>query len=362
MKAAIDTEPLISGHAIRGVGFYTRNLIEALGEKVDAVDFSKTDLSKYDVAHYTFFDLFTHTLPINKKTRTVVTVHDLIPLIYPDHYPPGVRGLINFWLQKISVSSVDAIITYSETSRKDACRFLGVQPEKIHLIYLAPGNFFKRISTDEQLKVKRKYNLPDKFALYLGDTNYNKNIPVLVRACRLAKIPLVICGKQAKELEAMVNTPTMQGPMDWLRYLAGKPHPQLSHFKIILEEIIKNDDVFRLGFVSDQDLVALFNLASVYIQPSLYEGFGLPVLQAFACETPVVVSKTQALVEIAEGGALIADSKSPEDFADKIREITTNEVLRKQLVETGKVIVKNFSWEKAAKETMAVYEEVARRR
>ena len=102
MKTAIDSSPLTSGHAVRGVGFYTKNLIEALGEKVDAVDFATADLSKYDIVHYPYFDLFSHTLPIGKPAKTVVTIHDVIPLIYPDHYPPGTRGKLNFFLQKFS--------------------------------------------------------------------------------------------------------------------------------------------------------------------------------------------------------------------------------------------------------------------
>lgn len=336
MRVAIDVGPLSSGHAVRGVGFYTKRLIEALGDRVEAVDSTATDLTKYDLIHYPAFDLFRHTLPIVKQTKTIVTIHDTIPLIYPTHYPPGVRGKINFYLQKYSLRSVSAIITDTETSKKDICRFLGVIPDKVHVVYLAPGEMFRKMDNGKRkMEIKKRFGLPDRFAVYLGDVNYNKNIPVLIDACKIAKIPLVICGKQAKEV----------GDRD--RKLN---HPELTHLRSL-----DWNNVVTLGFVSDEELVAIFNLASVYVQPSLYEGFGLPVLQAFACGTPVVAAKTQALVEIGNPGCLFVDPNDPEDVAEKIEKIIEDDKLRKQLIETGKVIAKNFSWEKTAKETMKVY-------
>src|SRR3989344_2099875 len=133
MKVAIDSAPLTGGHGVRGVGTYTRELTQELeklkGEDsliIESVDFRKTDLSKFDIVHYPYFDLFFHTLPIQKSARTVVTIYDVIPLIYPKHYPSGIRGKVNFFLQKYSLKNVDAIITDSETSKKDIARLLGV--------------------------------------------------------------------------------------------------------------------------------------------------------------------------------------------------------------------------------------------
>jgi len=130
IKVAIDKGPLSSGHAVRGVGAYTRELIKALHEKtkkrknlkIDAVDFEKADLTKYDIVHYPYFHPFFLTLPFNKPAKTVVTIHDLIPLIYPKHYPPGIRGMFKFKLQKYLIKRVDGIITPSETSKKDIVR------------------------------------------------------------------------------------------------------------------------------------------------------------------------------------------------------------------------------------------------
>lgn len=367
MKVAIDTGPLKGGHKVRGIGVHTRELLDAIHQvikipsyqdlKIEAVDFSKANLSKYDILHYQFFNPFFLTVPKNKKGKTIVTIHDMIPLIYPEHYPPGLKGNIRFLVQKHLLRNVDAIITISETSKKDICRFLGVQPDKVHVVYLAPRKIFKP-TTDHRLliNIKEKYDLPDYFVLYVGDINYNKNIPTLVEACKIAKIPLVICGKQALEIEDKgIDIYSLQGPRDWIRYLFGRPHPEIAHYQEVLDKVKGYKSVIRLGFVPDKDLVAIYNLASIYIQPSFYEGFGLPILEAQASGCPVIASKIQVHVEISENSALFADSKTPSDFAKKISKVLKDEKLRKRLINEGLKNSKRFSWEKTAKQTLEVY-------
>jgi glycosyltransferase involved in cell wall biosynthesis len=303
MKIAIDSGPLTSGHVKRGIGVNTKELINALGKRVNAVDFRSADLSKYDIAHFTAFRPFFISLPFwkPKGTKFILTIHDLIPLIYPKHYPPGTKGTINFWINKFLIyKNVDAIITISETSKKDICRFLGVKPEKIFVVYLAPKEVFRPIEDKKQLEtVKKKYHLPPSFALYVGDVNYNKNTPGLVRMCKDAGIKLVIAGKQAIEIEKM-----------------NLDHAELRHLKGV-----DWGEVIRLGFVPDEDLACLYNLADVYIQPSFYEGFSFPVLEAKACGTWVIATKIQTHEEI-------MDNK------------------------------RSYSWEKTAKETLEVYEKI----
>lgn len=344
-KVTIDKGPLTGGHAVRGVGAYTRSLIEHLKKikelKVDAINFQKADLSKYDIAHYPYFHPFFITLPLSKKTKTVVTIHDLIPLIYPKHYPPGLRGRIKLQVQKLLLRKVDAIITVSETSKKDIVRFLGVPQEKIEVVYEAPRKIFKKLeSGDWKLKIKKQYGLPNHFVLYVGDVNYNKNILGLAEACKMAKTPLVIVGKQVVDEDF------------------DKSHPENKPFARFLEKYGNDPQVLRLGYLPDEDLVAVYNLATLYCQPSFYEGFGLPVLEAMACQTPVVAAKTQALVEIAEGAALFADPKEPKDMAEKILRLFEDTELRAFLMRKGRDRVKQFSWDKTAKETLRVYGQI----
>src|SRR3990167_6240819 len=138
MKIAIDAGPLTSGHSVRGIGTYTRELLKATGLK--GVDVGKFGLGKFDLVHFTSFNPFFISLPYSKpeNTKFVITIYDLITLIYPDHYKPGIRGGINFLINKFLIKrNVDAVITISETSKKDICRFLGISPEKVHVIHLA---------------------------------------------------------------------------------------------------------------------------------------------------------------------------------------------------------------------------------
>lgn len=352
MKVAIDTGPLNSGHAIRGVGAYTRSLIEALQKEtkkkfitIEPLDFRTANLEKCDILHYPYFSLFQKTLKLINGKKVVVTVHDVIPLLYPKNYPPGIKGKINLLSQIKTLKKVDAIITDTETSKKDIIRFLQVKPEKIHVVYLAPRKIFRKIKDRNYLNsVKKKYNLPENFVLYVGDVNYNKNIPNLIKACQIAKLPLVICGKQAADIDSLaLEMKSINGPRDFVRFLTGKSHPEIAHYKNILN--VLNKDVLRLGFVPDEDLVAIYNLAKLYCQPAFYEGFGFPVLESLSCGTPVAASKTQALVEVAEGAAVFFDPNNPNDIARSF----------KHLVKIPK-LPRIYSWEKCAKDTIKVYE------
>ena len=372
-KVAVDTSPLISGHKVRGIGVNTRELISAFEKlpksdfvfgknkiEVKAVDFSSFDLSNFDLVHYQYFHPFFKTLPLSKPAEKVVlTIHDLIPLIYPSHYPPGVRGRLNFKFQKSRLSDVDRIVTISETSKKDIVKFLSYPQGKIDVIYLAPRDIFKRLATGSwQLEIAKRYDLPDKFVLYVGDINYNKNISTLVEACDSLDLTLVIVGKQAIEIDNLHQKKNLAGPMDWVRFLFGKSHPEVSHLKNLSKIISKSKKVVRLGFVPDNDLVAIYNLATLYVQPSFYEGFGLPLLEAMSCGTPVLASDIGAHREIASDAALFFDPYSVSNLKEKLNEIFSQKDLRKRLVEKGLKRAKDFSWLKTARETLKVYEKI----
>jgi glycosyltransferase involved in cell wall biosynthesis len=256
---------------------------------------------------------------------------------------------------------MDSVITVSETSKKDIVRFLNLPATKIHTIYNAPLPVFRKEDDRSKLnRVARKYRLSNKFVFYLGDVYYSKNIPNLVRACEIAKTPLVIVGKQVKDIENNLATDLkkINGPRDWVRFLLNKPHPEQAHYMNLKTLLTNNKNVYRLGYVPDEDLVAIMNLATVYCQPSLYEGFGLGVVHAFACGTPVVISRTQALSEVADKAALIADPRDPEDIASNIRILLEDAPLRAEFIKRGYERLKNFSWEKNAKETIKVYEKI----
>ena len=345
IKIAIDNRSLKSGDSVRGIGFHSKHLIEGFkkNKEIDfeLVDAQNSNLSRYDLVHFQKFKPYKLSFPIKKQIKSVITIHDLIPLIYSKAYPPGIKGKMIFELQKLLIRQMDAIITISETSKKDICRFLGVSPLKVHVIYLAAGKEFKRLSSGEWMsKIRKKYALAEKFVLYVGDVNYNKNISTLAEACKIAKIHLVIVGKQAIETKFDLK------------------HVENRSFVRFLEKYGKDKEIKRIGYVKEEDLVKIYNLATLYCQPSYYEGFGLPILEAFSTGTPVVAAKNNCHVEIGGNAVLLADSKSAQDLGKKITMVLEDSLLKESLVKNGYSRAKYFSWEKTVKQTLRVYKKV----
>ncbi|MBI5358738.1 glycosyltransferase family 4 protein [Candidatus Amesbacteria bacterium] len=325
IKVGFVTKSLTDGNAQRGVGFYAKRLLPKLKEysheygiEICEIENSlEIENCKLEIVHYPYFDLFYHTLPLFRKSKTVVTLHDVIPLEFQEVYKQGLKAKLNLFLQGLALQTVDAVITDSFYSLKNIRKYLNIPHEKLKLVYLAADEIFK------PKKVTKKYNLPKEFVLYVGDVNYNKNIPGLIEACKLAKLSLVMVGRQAKEIETM-----------------DLDHPELCHLKSL-------DLVYplRLGFVSDEDLVDIYNLASVYCQASFSEGFGLNPLEALACGTPVASSNHGSLPEILGDSAVYFD---PYDVKAMSQAIITS-------MKHKSPTMNNFTWDKTAKETLTVY-------
>lgn len=342
IKVAVNTYPTRSGHQIRGIGFYTRNLLAFLKKRsdIEVIEFTNTrDLKNVDVIHYPFFDLFRHTLSTRLKIPTVVTVHDIIPAIYSTHYPPGIKGKIANFLQKKSLKNVQVVITDSHASKNDLIKYFKVDQSKIKVVYLAPSDIFKPIKDQKVLdEIKNKYHLPTKFAFYVGDVNWNKNLINLGLACQQAGIDLVLAGK-GFEMETIPD------------------HPELKNYREFLRQFDKNSKVHRLGFVDDHDLVGLMNLASVILLPSFAEGFGLPILEAQACGTPVVTSNLSSMPEVAGEGAILVDPYKTADIKDGILKIINNQKFCDELIKKGLVNVKRFSWDKTIEQIVTAYQQ-----
>lgn len=349
IKVGFVTKSLTDGNAQRGVGFYAKRLLPKLKEHSREFGIEMLELDNslvvghcdLDIIHYPSFDLFYHTLPIFKKNKTVVTVHDVIPLEFPKVYKPGIRGWFNLQLQKLALIRVEGIITDSYYSLKNIHKYLGVPHEKLKLVYLAADEIFK------PKKVTKKYNLPKEFVLYVGDINYNKNIPGLIEACKLAKLPLVMVGRQAAEVSSLKSQIPMNitNPQNLIRKLFNQPHPQLAHLEL-LEELFSENNVIRLGFVPDEELVDIYNLTSVYCQPSFSEGFGLNPLEALACGTPVASSNRGSLPEVLGDNAVYFD---PEDAKAMSQAIIEAQRFK------GSKVQSRLTWEKTAIETLQVY-------
>jgi len=183
MKVLINVQPLSSGHAIRGVGMYTRFLSEAL-EKQPGIELYRSSLvqrpKKIDIVHYPFFDLFFPTLPLAKFSKTIVTIHDVIPLLFPKEYPVGKRGWLAFAHQKLALKTVAKVITDSQASQQDIATHLGVPLGKIAVVPLAANPFLQPLPASKLKTAKRKLKLPEKYILYA---------PVLLSAQAIFMIP-----------------------------------------------------------------------------------------------------------------------------------------------------------------------------
>lgn len=346
MKIAFCTSPLAGGHNIRGIGNYTRNLLSIL-KKYPGVEIEEfvdiKAVKKADLVHYPYFDLFSRSLPLRKKFQTVVTIHDVIPLVFPKFYPPGKKGSLNLAIQKISLRSVSAVITDSQVSKKDIIKYLHVKDKKIFSIPLAASNYFKKISNKNILEATaKKFNLPKKFALFTGNVNWNKNLINLTEASIKSNIDLVLIGKGFEDKNNL-------------------NHPEMKSFKEFLNKFSSNPKIHILGFVEDDDLVAILNLADLLLFPSFAEGFGLPVLEAQACGIPVVTSNVSSMPEVAGRGALLVNPYSVEEISKAIDRILKKTDLREELIKEGFKNVEKFSWEKVASDTVEVYKQILKK-
>jgi len=353
MRVAIDISPLKNANRYRGVGTYTNQLVESLKSlNIPNFSFQLIEgggiIKDCDLIHYPFFDPFFLTLPLKKEKPTVVTIHDVTPLIFPEHYPPGIRGTIKFQIQKFSLKGTKAVITDSENSKKDIFKYLNYPKEKIYVIPLAPGKEFKPITNHQSLTtIKRKYCLPSQFVLFVGDVNYNKNIPGLIKAFS----------------RFLLQTSEHSSRSSFKLVLVGKAFldESLKEAKEILQLINSlklSKKVVRLGWIPTEDLVGIYNLATVYCQPSFYEGFGLPVLEAMACGCPVVVANTSSLPEICGGATVLVDPYNINDIAIGIKKILCDISIYDMLRKKGLKWVKNFSWKKVVQKTYEVYQKV----
>lgn len=343
-KIAIDVSPLNDGNSQRGVGYYTRNLVSALQNEIktnpdyknyqiDLIDNSSTDISNYSLVHYPYFDPFKLSLPTQEKPF-IVTCHDLIPRAFKEHFPVGLKGEIKWLIQKHRLEKASYIICPSHSAKYQILDQISYPLDHIFSIYEAATPNFKKIASQIVLeKIKKNYQLPSKFVLYVGDINWNKNIPTLVKACLHLKYPLVIVGSSATK--KTINHPWTQD----LLWLQSQKSP-LIHL---------------LGFVPDEDISGIYNLATLYCQASFSEGFGLPLIEAMQSGTPVCYSQDSCLPEIMDFNGEYFDPYSQKSLEKSLKNLWSNLKLRQKYSLLGIKRAKVFSWKNTALQTLALY-------
>jgi len=352
-KIAIDISPTQDGNAIRGVGYYTNHLVSALQSEIKTnpkyknyqIDLitENRDLKSevYDLVHYPYFDPFKLTLPKTTKIPTIVTVHDLIPRQFKNHFPVGIKGEIKWLIQKHNLKQVTKIITVSNYSKFVINDLINYPQQNIFAIYEGADKSFKPcIDKTKLAEIQKKYKLPKKFVLFVGDINWNKNIPNLVKACLKLKYPLVIVGSAATKKDVPIHPWTKD-----LHWLQSKALTLKSSNALILT-----------GFVPDEDLPYFYNLATTYCQPSFVEGFGLPLIQAMQSGCPVSYSQDSCLPEIMDNNGLSFNPRSIKSIQKTLSHFWTKEETRQKYIKLGLIRAKQFNWQFTAKQTLAVYD------
>lgn len=262
------------------------------------------------------------------RYKRVTTVHDAIPLLAPKVQPLATR-LIFRTLIPATRYTADAVLTVSEAAAEDLTRYLGLEAEKVHVI---PNGVAQALSQspDEVAKHLRAVGIPSPYYLYVGNLTPRKNLARVITAFRLFR----------EQYDAHL---AIVGPKAWGADALSK-------------EAADRDDITLTGFVSDEQLVALYRGAKALVFPSLYEGFGLPVLEAMSYGTPVLTSERGALAEVAGDAATLVNPESETAIFEAMVRLFEDEILRQDLRQRGLERVKAFSWQQTAQMTLSVYE------
>ena len=265
---------------------------------------------------------------------SVVTVHDLVAFLFPETIPRKYAVYMRWLLTRV-VKRADRIISVSYNTKEDLVRILGVDPEKITVVHEAAQPQFRPIKDENKLEqVRRRYGIPGPFIYHVGNIEPRKNLVRLVKAFMLAR----------QRLHSPVRL-VITGQKGWL---TGKLFRSLGGLEL-------GDHVIFTGYVPHQELPLLMNAARAFVFPSLYEGFGLPVLEAMSCGTPVVTSNISSLPEIVGRAAVLVDPNDLDSIAEGMVRVLEDEGLRWKLSAEGLVQARRFSWDKAAQETLRVF-------
>lgn len=285
-----------------------------------------------DIAHVPYWGP-----PLASKVPLVASVLDVIPLIYPE-YALGFFNRLYLSLVSTGARGANHIVTISETSAIDIEEWLHIPSEKITTTYLAPDmEYHPQIGKEHDEAIREKYNLPDRFVLYLGSFDRRKQVNELLLAYTYVgqaegdNIPLVLAGREPQ----------------WRQ-------PLFPNMRDYAEQLNIGNYVRWVGYVDEADKPALYRLADVMVFPSIYEGFGLPPLEAMACGTPVVAWEAVHSEEILEKGAYLVDSAR--SMAGAIIALLLQKPFRDAMINQGLAQVTKYSWRKTAKDTLSAYE------
>jgi glycosyltransferase involved in cell wall biosynthesis len=325
-----------------------RETLSTLGENFRAIpetaaNYSVSEQLRIPLAlqreRVTLFHAPHYVLPPLVRCRSVVTIHDCIHLMFPQYLPN--RLAFGYARTAIGLAARRAtrVLTVSESSKRDILRFVDTEPDKIDVIYNAYDERFAIDPLEEDVvRVRERYQLQDEFVLYAGNVKPHKNLERLIDAFHIVRnrgldhLKLVMIGDEISKYTALRRAVHRHQLHKYVRFL---------------------------GYLPEETLAVMYRLAGVFVFPSLYEGFGLPPLEAMASGTPVVTSNVSSLPEVAGDAAVLVDPYDPHAIADGIYRVLTDADLRKDLRRKGVARAGQFSWEQSVRRVRKIYGEVA---
>lgn len=351
-----------------GIGTYTEKILKNMitnhkdiffelywsGSGYEDFSFDNTQIMMTSKRHQRFFDQY--YIPSNVKMKQseiyhvpqngigicewieckkIVTIHDLIPYIMPETVGNGyLMKFLNQIPQIIGLS--DAIITVSDCSKKDILKFFPIDESKIFVIPLAADENFKPLDKEKcRSELASKYNINKPYILYIGGFSSRKNVAALITAF----------SKLIKKL-----------PKEYVLVLVGDYNAEGNSLLKLISTLNIEDKVILTGKVPETDLPILYNGSKLFVYPSVYEGFGLPPLEAMSCGVPVITSRTSSIPEVTGDSCILIDSyDDTSKLLDSMEKVLCDESFSTLLSEKGLLRASNFSWEKAAEATINVY-------
>ncbi|MFT8315263.1 MAG: glycosyltransferase family 1 protein [Clostridium sp.] len=369
MRIAFDARG-INWYKGTGIGTYTENILKNLisidnlnkyvlywsGENYEKFKNNNTTIRMASKRYHRFFQEYFFPKDIKKDNidiyhisqngiglsqnincLKIVTIHDLIPYIMPETVGKGY--LLKFLrdMPRI-IEEANAIITVSEYSKKDILKFFPISPDKIFVTPLAADSIYRPLNKNNCKEyIAKKYNIISPFILYVGGFSARKNVSSLIKAYEKISneinkdIKLVICGAKKDDIENLI--------------------------KMSCNSKTSNNIIFT-DFIPTEDLPIFYNSCEVFVYPSLYEGFGLPPLEAMSCGTPVITSNSTSIPEVTDNCAMLIDPIDTDMLSDKLYKVLTSEVIKKDLSIKGLKRSLEFSWLKTAENTLKVYENI----
>ncbi|MDX1997789.1 MAG: glycosyltransferase family 1 protein [Thermoanaerobaculia bacterium] len=289
--------------------------------------------------HLDLFHATHYVLPLYVPSRVVVTIHDIIHLLFPEFLPNRLAFHYARRMIRRSLERGDRIIAVSERTKTDLVEYFDVDGEKIEVVYNGVEERFREhLAEADRAALLRRLGVPDEYLLFVGNPKPHKNLDRVLAACA-----------RARELAAGELPPLV---------CVGARETELVKVRRWAERLGLADRVHFLGFVAEGDLPALYQGATLLLYPTLYEGFGLPVVEAMAAGTAVITSSTSALEEIGRGAAELVDPLDVEALAAAITRLVADPAARRDLAARGLKRAQKFQWSLAALRTRAIYQEV----